>query len=166
MSQDIHEHAERLLLKSSVEGLAPAEETWLGLHLRDCTACVAVAGRLEEVVHSLRSATVDVEPSLVERTRRKVRLRAGELGSGNPAKTLIWIACAVTWAWMAVSAPYVWRGFAWVGSRTGFPDWTWQMGFGLWWLLPALAVGAALMAHKSTVVIFDNGFVQTQMDRL
>ncbi len=161
MREDIHQHAEHLLLKAAVEQLSPAEESRLSRHLGDCTACTQIAARLEEVVRSLRTMSVDVDASLVERTRRRVRARARDLMPRSRSTALLWAACAATWAWMAVSAPYVWRGFAWTGTHIGVSNWVWEMGFGLWWLFPALAVGTALVLHRSVGAAQGDGYVET-----
>ncbi len=149
MKEDVHQQAEHLLLKAAVEQLTPSEASWLGLHLEDCSRCSQVAGRLEEVVRSLRSVSVAADPSLVEIARRRVRRRAGELAPGKRSSGLVWVACVLTWGWVMLSAPYIWRGFAWLGEYVGIPDWAWKMGFGLWWLLPAVAAGAALAMFAS-----------------
>jgi len=150
MRDDIHKQAEQLLLKAAVEQLTPAEASWLGRHLEDCAPCTHVSVRLEEVVRSLRTASVATDPSLVEKTRRRVHERASRMAPRRASAGLLWISCALTWLWMALSAPYIWRGCAWVGRRIGAPDWAWEMSFGLWWLLPALAVVAAVALHTAS----------------
>jgi len=62
---------------------------------------------------------------------------------------MVWAACAISWAFGAVSAPYVWRGQEWVGHRTGVPNLVWQMGFGLWWALPAVVTAVNLLMTQS-----------------
>src|SRR5882724_6740517 len=46
------------------------------------------------------------------------------------------------------SAPYVWRLFEWFGERTGVPKLVWELGFGLWWTIPALFVLIVLLMEK------------------
>jgi len=144
MREDIHKQAEHLILKAAVERLTPSEKSWLGGHLGECRLCTQVASRLEEVVRSVRSVSVVADPSLIEITRRRVRERGRALAPRRSSAGLLWISIGLTWLWMALSAPYIWRGCAWVGRHLGVPDWAWGMGFGLWWLLPALAVCGAL----------------------
>jgi anti-sigma factor RsiW len=160
MREDIHRHAEDLILRSAVEPLAPAESSWLQQHLAECPSCAREAGELESIVDFVRSVSVAINPLLVERTRLRVRLRARTLAQRKPSPGLLWASCAATWAWMALSAPHIWRGFAWVGGRLGVPNWAWEMGFGLWWLLPALAVGAALILYRSAGTAAGNGTVE------
>ncbi len=149
MREDIHVQAERLLLKSAVEQLTPSEKSWLEGHLTDCNPCTQVAGRLEEVVRSVRSVSISADPTLVEVTRRRVRERARQIAPASSSAGMLWAAFALTWIWMLMSAPYIWRGCAWIGRHIGVPSWTWVMSFGLWWLLPALAAGAALMLQTA-----------------
>lgn len=161
MSREIHDQAERLLLKLSVEGLSPEEGSWLDGHLAGCPSCAEVAGRLEEVIGSLRTMTVAMSAALVEDTRAQVRLRAADPApAGSVSRVLLWSAFASTWSWMLLSAPYIWRGCAWLGRRAGFADWIWEMGFGLWWLLPALSIGIALVVYKSIRDAYENGMTR------
>ncbi len=161
MREDIHKQAEHLLLKAAVEQLPPAEASWLGEHLAECTSCTQVAGRLEEVVRSLRTVSTAGNPSLVDITRRRVRERARQIAPRRASASLIWFSCAMTWVWMGLSAPYVWRGCAWAGRLVGAPDWAWQMSFGLWWLLPALAVAATLTLHNSARAASEEGYAES-----
>jgi hypothetical protein len=47
-----------------------------------------------------------------------------------------------------VTAPPLWRAFEWVGRKAGVPDFMWQMGFVLWFILPGLIVVAVLTIQK------------------
>ncbi len=161
MSEETHRQAEHLLLKAAVEQLTPAEESWLGRHVAECADCARVAGRLDEVVRSLRSAPAAFDPALVEVTRRRVRERARQLAPRRASLGLIWASCALTWVWVALSAPYIWKGCAWVGRVLGVPNWAWQMSFGLWWMLPALAVAAALIVHSAGRATPEDGYAES-----
>jgi hypothetical protein len=78
-----------------------------------------------------------------------VRLRAQELREREPQRLALWLACALSWAFGIASAPYVWRLFAWIGERTGVPRLVWEVGFGLWWTIPALFAAAVLLMENS-----------------
>jgi hypothetical protein len=39
----------------------------------------------------------------------------------------------------------VWRGLEWAGHRLGVPNIVWEVGFGLWWALPAAVVALILL---------------------
>jgi hypothetical protein len=160
MKEEPHRHAEHLILSSAVEPLSAADSTWLRQHLSGCPICARDAEDMETVLNTVRSVSVTIGPLLVERTRARVRLRAGAPAQRRPSTVLLWASCAATWAWMALSAPHIWRGFAWVGGRLGVPAWAWEMGFGLWWFLPALALGASLVFYRSAGTAADNGNVE------
>jgi hypothetical protein len=59
------------------------------------------------------------------------------------------LACALSWAFGIASARYVWRLFEWFGERTGIPKLVWELGFGLWWTIPALFAAAVLLMESS-----------------
>jgi len=46
------------------------------------------------------------------------------------------------------TAPYVWRAFEWAGERLGVPRLVWEMGFGLWWTIPALIAAAVVLMEN------------------
>ncbi len=161
MRKDIHQEAEQLLMKAAVEQLAPGEAEWLNGHLAYCNACAGEAARLEGLVRSLRLTPVAVDPALVEVTRRRVHERAARLAPRLLAPGLAWTGCILTWLWVGLSAPFVWRGFAWAGRSVGAPDWAWEMGFGLWWLIPALAAAAAVSLHVSARSASDEEYAES-----
>ena len=39
--------------------------------------------------------------------------------------------------------------FAWTGERLRIPKLVWELGFGLWWLVPALVAGGILWFSNS-----------------
>ncbi len=161
MRQDIHKEAAHLLMKAAIEPLSAAEAEWLTQHVSSCRTCAVEARRLEEVIRSLRLASVAANPALVEATRRRIRERARSLAPTRLAPGLAWLGCLLTWLWVGLSAPFIWRGFAWAGRAIGAPDWAWEMGFGLWWLVPALAAAAAVGIHISTRDATDEGYAES-----
>jgi hypothetical protein len=144
MSQEMHTRAERLIAQERVEGISPADQQWLRQHLSECASCVAHAAVAELAIRSLRGLSVALPPTLAARTRFRVRLRAQQLRS-EPRWRMVWAACGISWAFGAATAPYVWRGLEWVGHRVGVPDIIWELGFGLWWALPAAVVASILL---------------------
>ena len=138
MSGNVHDRALQLIAKERVEGLAPSESEWLGAHLRECTSCAEFARQTDQALRGLRMAAISVPSDLASRTQFRVRLRAMELREREPKRRLLWFACAASWIFGIASAPYVWRLFEWFGERTGMPKLVWEIGFGLWWTIPAL----------------------------
>jgi anti-sigma factor RsiW len=145
MNHSLHERAQQLLAESIVEGLRPADETWLREHLAGCPACAQQAAATQNVLHALRSVPVRVPRDLAARTQLRVRLRTLEPSKVADGSFWLWAVTAASWVLGVFSAPLVWRGFAWLGANFGLPKLALEMGFVLWWAVPALvAVGAVL----------------------
>ena len=145
MSEELHARAERLIAQESVEGISRAEQEWLRRHLAECGACAARASETEEAIRSVRGLSVAMPRTLASRTQMRVRLRAQQLQAYEPRWRMVWAACALSWTFGAVSAPYVWRGLEWIGHRMNLPDLVWKLGFGLWWALPAAVTALILL---------------------
>jgi hypothetical protein len=148
MNLETHARAEELIAQERVEGLSQAERDWLGAHLEDCAPCAALARQTDQALRSMRTAAIPLPSGLASRTQFRVRLRAQELREREPKRRALWLACALSWAFGIASAPYVWRLFAWFGERSGVPKLVWEVGFGLWWTIPALFVVAVLLMEK------------------
>jgi anti-sigma factor RsiW len=145
MNDNLHVRAQRLLAESVVEGLRSADETWLREHLAECPACAQEASATQNVLRALRAVPVNVPRDLAARTQLRVRLRAQEASTVASGSFWLWVVTAASWLLGVFSAPLVWRGFAWLGSNFGLPKLAIEMGFVLWWAVPALvAVGAVL----------------------
>ena len=152
MSCEFHERAERLIAQERVEGVSPAEREWLDGHLQECAPCAELAGETEQALRSLRGLSVPLPRALVSRTQFRVRLRAQELYAREPRWRLLWVACGASWALGAATAPYVWRALEWLGHRTGVPNFLWEMGFGVWWALPAIVAAVVLLLENAADV--------------
>lgn len=148
MSENLHGRAEQLIAKECVEGLSQTERDWLSSHLRECTRCTEHTRQTDQALRSLRTMAIPMPVGLASRTQFRVRLRARELQEREPQRRMLWLACAISWVFGIASAPYVWRLFAWFGERTGVPKLVWEIGFGLWWSIPALFVVVVLLTEK------------------
>jgi hypothetical protein len=148
MSQEFHARAERLIAQGRVEGISTADQQWLRRHLAECASCAARASATEEAIRSLRGLSVSLPPTLASRTQFRVRMRAQQL-RGEPRWRMVWVACGISWAFGAATAPYVWRGLEWAGHRIGVPNIIWELGFGLWWALPAAVVAVILLMENA-----------------
>jgi hypothetical protein len=138
MSDNVHDCALQLLAKGRVERLAQSESDWLAAHLQDCEFCNEHARQIDRALRALRTASIPVPADLASRTQFRVRLRAMELREREPQRRVLWLACAISWIFGIASAPYVWRVFEWFGHVTGVPKLVLQIGFGLWWMIPAV----------------------------
>jgi len=138
MSENTHARALQLIAKARVEGLSDSDRDWLTAHLQDCEFCNEHARQTDRALRVLRTVAIPVPADLASRTQFRVRLRAQELHEREPQRRLLWLACAASWVFGIASAPYVWRLFEWFGQVTGVPKLVWEIGFGLWWTIPAL----------------------------
>jgi hypothetical protein len=148
MTTDLHSRARQLFAQERVEGLSTADSDWLAQHLQQCTECSAFAQEMENGLRMLRSAPVPFPKDLANRTQFRVRLRAQELREREPRHRLLWAVCGASWILGVASAPYVWRLFEWFGQRTGTPKLALQLGFGLWWAIPALVAGIVMLIEN------------------
>jgi hypothetical protein len=149
MSGNAHEHALQLIAQARVEGIAEADSTWLRAHMEKCDFCAEHAHQTDRALRVLRTAAIPVPDGLASRTQFRVRLRAQELREREPQRRALWLACTVSWIFGVASAPYVWSLFQWLGQRTGVPKMVWEVGFGLWWSIPALFAVAVLLMESS-----------------
>ena len=149
MSENLHQRALQLAAKGRVEGLADSERNWLTAHLQDCEFCNEHARQTNRALRALRTASISLPADLASRTQFRVRLRAVELREREPKRRMLWLACAASWIFGIASAPYVWRLFEWFGQLTGVPDIVWEIGFGLWWTIPALFAVLVLLLESA-----------------
>jgi hypothetical protein len=147
MSENIHERARQLISQERIEGIPAAENAWLAAHLQQCDGCADFAGKTSAALRSLQTIAVALPVGLAERTQFRVGLRAQQLRHHEPRRRALWIAAGISWATGVASAPLVWRLFGWLGEQTGVPKLVWQMGFGLWWAVPALIAAVVLLSE-------------------
>ena len=149
MSENLHARALELIAKGRVEGLSPSERDWLAAHLQECEFCNEHARQTDRALHVMRTAAIPVPPDLAARTQFRVRLRAMELREREPKRRMLWFASAASWVFGIASAPYVWRLFEWFGQLTGVPKLVWEIGFGLWWTIPALFAAIVMLLENA-----------------
>ena len=149
MNESLHARALELMAKARVEGLAESEREWLAAHTQNCDFCTEHARQTDRALRALRTAAVTVPPNLVSRTQFRVRLRAQQLQETEPRRRVLWLISVMSWALGIASAPYVWQVFAWVGHRTGAPNLVWEIGFGLWWTIPAVYAVLVLLLENA-----------------
>ncbi|HUI81787.1 MAG TPA: hypothetical protein VLY24_27885 [Bryobacteraceae bacterium] len=151
MSDDLHARAKRLIAEARVEGISGEDREWLERHLAQCSDCERLANATGRALDSLRALSIPLPPALVSRTQARVYLRAREMRGARRTGWAMWAACGVSWAAGIASAPYVWRGFEWLGHAAGLPALVWKFGFVLWWTVPALVATAAALLDRTDV---------------
>jgi hypothetical protein len=145
MNGSVHQQAQQLSVQSLVEGLTPQEQAWLDAHLRECGNCARKLASTRELLDALRRVPVAVPRDLAARTQLRVRLRAQQSTQAPDNGAILWIITGASWVLGILSAPFVWRVFAWIGLQLNVPKPVLEFGFLLWWTVPALvAVGAVL----------------------
>lgn len=149
MNENLHARAEKLIAQERIEGISQDQRNWLAAHLRECQACSQVAQQTNDAVRVLRAVHVSLPRGLAARTQFRVQLRAQEMREREPKRRILWIMCAMSWALGIATAPYVWRAFEWVGGHIGVPRLVWEMGFGLWWMIPALIAAAVVLMENA-----------------
>jgi hypothetical protein len=142
-----HTRAQQLTARQFVEGISTSDQRWLQDHLRECDGCAAVAASTARALRSLNSVAIPIPYGLAQRTQFRLHLRAQQQSYQEPHRRLMWIACGVSWLFGAVTAPFVWRGLQWLGQRTALPHLVPDIGFGLWWALPAIAALAIILVE-------------------
>ncbi|HXC88418.1 MAG TPA: hypothetical protein VNU23_11565 [Candidatus Cybelea sp.] len=148
MNKNLHDRAEKLIAQERIEGISQSERDWLAAHLRECPVCTQLAQQTSAALGALRGLPFPLPPGLAERTQFRVQLRAQEMREREPKRRLLWIMCVMSWGLGIATAPYVWRAFEWAGERLGVPRLVWEMGFGLWWTIPALIAAAVVLMEN------------------
>jgi anti-sigma factor RsiW len=150
MNESNHERARKLLAKVAVEGILAGERDWLDRHLESCVECSTEARALSAAVQSFRAIPIAVSSDLARQTKMAVRMRAQQLQAARARSTPLWIATAISSVCMIVTTPYVWQAFAWLGRVASVPNGVWEVGFLMWWFLPATVLAAAAAFRHTT----------------
>jgi hypothetical protein len=147
MKDNIHERALHLIDKMQVEGLTAEERGELEAHLEGCAGCRQGARQTELALGALRSAVPRFDVTLALRAQMRARVRGREMVEHAARMRALWVSCALSWVLGVVSAPLLWRGFAWIGQRWALSRPVWITGFALSWVAPAV-VAAAVIAWR------------------
>lgn len=145
MSRNAHDEARELIALG--DGLSPAQQAWLRSHLYDCEVCRNYAEAAKETVHALRSLPLAADSRLVRATQMRVRFHADRLREARQRMWLVGMACLGVGLSATLTAPLLWRLFAWLGARAGVSTLVWQAGFMFFSIAPALVVSVLLLAR-------------------
>lgn len=155
MIDNPHARAQRCFEKSLVEELSAMDRDWLDQHLRDCPDCAREILSTQEILGALRRVPILLPVDLVARTQLRVRLRAQQSEAPH-SNVLLWAITGMSWMLGLLSAPLVWRGFAWMGAHFSIPKLALEFGFVLWWVVPALFAVGAILYQKTSVSAWGN----------
>ena len=153
MNRNEHEQAREMIALAGWQILSSDQQGWLREHLRECVSCNDFAEAVGRAVSALRSEPQAADFALVERTQRRVRLRAMELRQRQERMWVCCLACIFVGLSAAFTTPLSWKACEWIGQRVGVANWVWEAGFGFFWIVPALVVSALLMAHGTHITL-------------
>lgn len=145
MTRNAHEQARELI--ALAEALSDAQQSWLHAHLEECAGCGDYAKAAGRVVAALRSMPLAADSRLVRATQMRVRFHASRLRETRERMWLVGIACLGVGLSATLTAPLLWRLFAWIGERAGVSNAVWQAGFACFLIAPALVVSVLLLAR-------------------
>jgi anti-sigma factor RsiW len=150
MKLQSHERARNLMAAARVEGIAASDRDWLDRHLASCHECSHEGSVWDAAILSLRALPVSANPELVRQTSLAVHRRAHQLHAERTRTAALWITTGMSTILIILTAPYVWWAFARFGRIAHIPDAMWQLGFLMWWFLPATILGAvAVWRHTA-----------------
>ncbi len=145
MTRDTHDEARELIALG--EAVSEAQQSWLRAHLEECASCRDYADAAGRAVAALRSMPLAADSRLVRATQMRVRFHASRLREARERAWLVGMACFGVGLSAALTAPFLWRLFAWMGERAGVSSVVWQAGFVSFFIAPALVVGLLLLAR-------------------
>jgi predicted anti-sigma-YlaC factor YlaD len=145
MTRNAHDEARELIALG--EALPDAQQAWLRAHLDECEACRHYAEAANAVVRGLRSLPLAADSRLVRATQMRVRFHASRLRETRERLWLVGMACLGVGLSATLTVPVLWRLFAWMGEWAGVSTLVWQAGFMFFFIAPALAVSALLVAR-------------------
>jgi len=145
MTWEIHDEARQLIALG--EGLSDERQAWLQAHLQECVACRDYEEAAGRVVRELRSQPLAADSRLVRTTQMRVRFHASRLRETRERMWLVGMACLGVGLSATLTAPLLWRLFAWMGERVGVASSIWQASFFFFYFAPALVVSVLLVAR-------------------
>lgn len=145
MTRTIHDEARELIALGT--DLSDAQQGWLRAHLEECAGCREYAEAASRVVAALRSVPVAADSRLVRATQMRVRFHAARLRETRERMWLVGMACLGVGVSAVVTAPLLWRLFAWIGEVAGISSPVWQASFVIFCIAPVLVVSVLLLAR-------------------
>ena len=149
MTQNAHEQARKMIVLA--EGLSDVERQFLQAHLADCADCRNYAEAAAQVVGALRSVPITADSRLVRATQMRVRFHASRLREIRQRTWLVGVTCLGVGLSATLTAPVLWRIFAWMGEWAGVSTIVWQMAFVSSLVVPALVVSVLLLAKGAAL---------------
>jgi predicted anti-sigma-YlaC factor YlaD len=146
VKRDPHQQARELIACGS-QGLSDSQQIWLRMHLDECVSCREYGQAAEQLLQSLRSVSVAADLALVQKTKMRVHSHARQLRQGQERLWLVWMSCILVGLSAAITTPFLWQGFHWLGEWAQVSAPVWQVGFIVFWISPALAASLIFLAR-------------------
>lgn len=146
MIRDSHQQAQELIACGE-RGLSDSQQAWLRTHLDECPSCREYAKTAEQFVRSLRSVPIVADRALVQTTQLRVRVRSRDLQQRRERMWLVWMSCVLVGLSVAITTPFLWRGWEWLAQRAHVSSPVWQVEFMIFWFSPAIAASLLFMAR-------------------
>jgi len=143
--RDIHDEMRELIALG--DSLSGAQQEQLRAHLQDCADCRSYAETAVKALQALRSVNIAAGTRLVHATQTRVRFHAARLREARERMWLVGLACLAVGLSATLTAPLLWRLFAWIGESMGLSALVWQTGFAVFFIAPALVVSLLLIAR-------------------
>jgi len=147
MTRNPHEEARELIALAAGEALSGAQQSQLRTHLEACTECRDYAEAAGRGVRALHSLPLAADSRLVRATQMRVRFHADRLRQAQERIWLTAVVCLGVGFSAALTAPLLWRLFAWIGEGAEIPGPVWQAGFVFFAIAPVLVVSVLLLAR-------------------
>jgi predicted anti-sigma-YlaC factor YlaD len=145
MTRNAHDEARELIALG--EPVSDAQQIRLRAHLEECADCRNYAEAAGQVIRALRSLPVAADSRLVRATQMRVRFHASRLRETRERMWFVGAACLGVGLSAALTAPLLWRLFAWMGAMIGISTPVWEAGFALFWIVPTLVASVLLLAR-------------------
>ena len=147
MTPNPHDEARELIGLAAAEALSAAQQSQLESHLEECPACRDYAEAAGGVIRALRSVPLAADSRLVRATQMRVRFHAERLRQTQERIWLTAVVCVGVGFSAALTAPLLWRLFAWIGEWAGIPGAVWQTAFVIFGIAPAMVVSVLFLAR-------------------
>jgi hypothetical protein len=142
-----HQRARQIIALTSAADDPSADQTWLRAHLTHCADCRAHASVATQMIVALQSDFLLPDFALMRATQARLHARAAELRHQRDRRWMIVSACLFVGLSAAITTPFLWRAFAWMGLHAGVPTPAWEAAFTVFWFAPALVAGVILVAR-------------------
>ena len=152
---NIHDEMRELIALG--DSVAEVQQTRLHAHLAECEACRKYAEAASQVVATLRSIPVAADARLVRATQMRVRFHAARLRETRERMWFVGMTCLSVGLSATLTAPLLWRLFAWMGRTAGVSTTLWQASFLVFCIVPVLAVSWLLLARGTHLREHRNG---------